>query len=127
MLDDLDRLAGNEALQRLLSHYAQVAGDDRERWQDRLMELEGTEPKDLVKLHGELIAFGCVDQNTGATPVVRAGVVSSCYRITAAGLRALRFAERSASVTEEEDEALPAEPVSTKGSLPVDTPLPEAA
>jgi hypothetical protein len=127
MLDDLEHFSGNEALQRLLSHYARVAGDDRERWQDRLMELDGTEPKDLVKLHGELIAFGWVEMNVGAMPIVRAGVVSSCYRITSAGLRALRFVDPSVSVTEEEEEALPTEPVSTKNNLPVDAPLPEAA
>jgi hypothetical protein len=125
MLDDLERLAENEALQRLLSHYARDAGDDREQWQDRLMELSGTEPKGLVKLHGELITFGWVEMNVGATPIVRAGVVSACYRITSAGLRALRFAKSSASVTEEE--ALPGEPVSSENSLSGDALLPEAA
>ena len=87
MIDEIERLSGNEALRRLLSHYAEAGSADREAWQDRLMELEGTGPKELVKLHGELIAFGWVDQNTGATPVVKPGVVSSCYRITPVGLQ----------------------------------------
>jgi hypothetical protein len=90
MIDDLELLAANEDLQRLLAHYAEAAGDDRERWQPRLMDLAGVPARDLVRLHGELIAFGWVEQNTGG--------VSCCYRPTSAGLRALRFV-RNAEVT----------------------------
>jgi hypothetical protein len=39
-----------------------------------------------------LIACGWLEQNAGATPVLRSGVVAACYRVTAAGLRALRQA-----------------------------------
>lgn len=127
MLDDLERLTGNEPLQQLLSHYARVAGDDRERWQDRLMELQGTEPKELVRLHGELIAFGWVDLNAGATPVVRAGVVASCYRITSAGLRALRFVERSAPAEGEDIEGATAETSATEKSVASELPQSDAA
>ena len=56
------------------------------------MALEGVGSRDLVRLHGQLIACGWVEQNAGATPVLRPGAVAACYRVTAAGLRALRQA-----------------------------------
>jgi hypothetical protein len=56
------------------------------------MGLEGVEPRDLVRLHGQHLARGWLEQNTGATPVLRPGTVTACYRVTAAGLRALRQA-----------------------------------
>ena len=90
MFDELELLQERADLQRLLSHYAEAGEVDREVWQDRLMALEGIETIELVKLHGLLIAFGWVDQNTGNVPVVRAWAVPGCYRVTAAGLRADR-------------------------------------
>ena len=51
------------------------------------MEMEGVEARELVRLHGLLIAFGWLEQNTGNVPVVRAGAVPCCYRVTAAGVR----------------------------------------
>jgi hypothetical protein len=45
--------------------------------------------KDLVKLHGLLIAFGWVEQNTGHVPTLQAGMVPACYRATVLGRRAL--------------------------------------
>lgn len=92
MFDELNRLHEAEELRRLLAHYAQFGLADREAWQDRLMALEGAEPKELVKLHGELLACGWVEQNTGLTPLGKPGVVAACYRVTSAGLRALRQA-----------------------------------
>jgi hypothetical protein len=86
------RLRESEALARLLSHSADLGAADREAWQDRRMDLEGVEPRELVRLHGQLIGCGWLEQNTGATPVLKAGVVAACYRVTAAGLRALRQA-----------------------------------
>lgn len=85
MLDELDRLRTNPHLLDLLSHYAHLGAENREAWQVRLMRLENVEPAALVKLHGELIAFGWVDQNTGQVPI--------CYRITLPGLRAMRQAK----------------------------------
>ena len=41
----------------------------REVWQDRLMEMEGAAAKELTQLHGELIAFAWIEQNTGNTAV----------------------------------------------------------
>ena len=90
--DGWPRLRQSEALARLLTHYADLGAADREAWQDRRMGLEGVEPRELVRLHGQLIACGWLEQNTGATPMLKAGVVAACYRVTAAGLRALRQA-----------------------------------
>jgi len=90
--DGWPRLRQSEALGRLLTHYADLGAADREAWQDRRMALEGVESRELVRLHGQLIACGWLEQNTGATPVSMPGVVAACYRVTAAGLRALRQA-----------------------------------
>ena len=51
-----------------------------------------------------VIAYGWIEQNTGVTPLAKPGVVASCYRITPAGLRALRLA-RCAADTDELAEA----------------------
>ena len=80
MFDDSLRLQENPHLLSLLSHYAQQGAEDRATWRHRLMEMEGVEPKQLSTLHGELIAFDWIEQNTGQT-------LSSCYRITLHGLR----------------------------------------
>src|SRR5438046_1099697 len=98
MDDDLELLAEWPDLSRLLRHYAQTETADREVWQDRLLELDGVSAKDLTRLHGELIAQGWIEQNTGVTPFVRAGVVAGCYRLTSPGLRlAGGFAKRQAA------------------------------
>ena len=79
MLDDIQRLRNSPPLLQLLSHYADQG---KEGWTNRLMHLEGVEPSELVKLHGELIAFSWADQNTGQVPC--------CYRVTASGLKAIQ-------------------------------------
>jgi hypothetical protein len=102
MLDDLGRLRGNPRLQQLLAHYgdACAAGDDA--WQDRLALLDGDCPRELTQLHGELIAFGWVEQNTGNTTPLKPGAVAACYRVTAAGVRALKRARSAGPVDEGE-------------------------
>jgi hypothetical protein len=90
MFDEMERLREVKGLHRLLSHYAELAAPDRHVWQDRLLVLEGAEPRDLVRWHGELLAYGWVEQNTGVTPSLKAGLAPGCYRITPAGLRALK-------------------------------------
>jgi hypothetical protein len=90
MIDELDRLRTNVHLHQLLQHYAQLGAADRTIWQDRVMHMEGVGPRDLGRLHGELIAFGWIEQNTGVTSVLQPGVVAGCYRITSQGLRALK-------------------------------------
>jgi hypothetical protein len=90
MFDEIDRLRSNSFLLQLLSHYANLAAPDRLVWQDRLMAMDGVEAVEIAKLHGELIAFAWVEQNTGNTPVIRVGAVPACYRVTPSGLRALQ-------------------------------------
>lgn len=90
MFDELERLRDARELSVLLRHYQRASEPDREAWQDRLAELEDVESRQLVKLHGELLAYGWLEQNTGLTPVLKAGAAASCYRITPAGLKALK-------------------------------------
>jgi hypothetical protein len=92
MFDELERLRCVKELLDLLRHYQQAGQADREAWQDRIVEMEGVDPRQLVKLHGELLAYGWLEQNTGLTPVLRAGAAANCYRITPAGIRALKQA-----------------------------------
>src|SRR5438309_532315 len=90
MFDEMDRLRGVKELSALLTHYAELAAPDRQVWLDRVTELDGVEARDLIKLHGELIAWGWLEQNTGSTPVLKRGCAPACYRITPAGLRAVK-------------------------------------
>jgi hypothetical protein len=92
MSDDLQPLRGDRELVELLAHYAELAAPDREAWQDRVMELEGVEARQLARLHGALIATGWVEQNTGVTPAATRKVGAGCYRVTGAGLKALKRA-----------------------------------
>src|SRR5689334_2008722 len=87
MFDEMDRLRAVKELSDLLAQYADLAAPDRQAWQDRIQELDGVEARDLIKLHGELLAFGWLEQNTGATPVLKRGFAPACYRITTAGVR----------------------------------------
>ncbi len=93
MFDEPERLHECPPLHRLLAHYAQVGGGDRSAWQDRLQAMEGLGPKDLVALHGELLAHEWIEQNTGTVAGLIRGAVPRCYRVTGAGLRALREAD----------------------------------
>ena len=87
MLDDSLRLQENPHLLFLLSHYAQQGAEDRATWRDRLMQMEGVEAKELSALHGSLMAFDWIEQNTGQAFSVKDGTLSNCYRITLNGLR----------------------------------------
>lgn len=82
MFDEIQALRTDPGLFRLLAHYAVAGAVDREAWQDRLMELDHRPAKDLVQLHGLLLAYGWIEQNTG--------VVRGCYRVTTAGQRAVK-------------------------------------
>ncbi len=99
MFDELERLRDVKELFDLLTHYQDLAAADRQVWQDRLAEMEGVEPRHLVKLHGELLAYGWLEQNTGLTPSLRPGAAAGCYRITTAGIRALKQARTQAVPT----------------------------
>jgi hypothetical protein len=101
MYDELDLLLEDETLQALLRHYGNLGKADRQIWQDRLMELEGVAGRELAARHGELLAYGWLEQNTGLTPGAKPGAALACYRISPAGVRALkevRNAEREQSV-----------------------------
>lgn len=106
MLDDSLRLQENPHLLTLLTHYAQQGTEDRTTWRDRLMQMEDVEPKQLSALHGELIAFDWIEQNTGQAISRSDGTLSSCYRITLNGLREYR---RFHGVEIVEERAEPAE------------------
>lgn len=87
MFDELQRLRENHHLVQMLRHY--TSAEDRETWLDRIMSTEGVEAKELARLHGELIAHGWIEQNTGTIPIAQAGACLKCYRGTTAGRRAL--------------------------------------
>jgi len=97
MFDELERLRDEKELCDLLTHYAELGAADRQVWQDRLGEMQGVQPRTLVKLHGELLAYGWLEQNTGVTSPASSlshagssGTAANCYRITPAGIRALK-------------------------------------
>jgi hypothetical protein len=92
MDEEIERLHESASLHGLLSHYVEAGAADREAWQDRRMQLDGTRAEELVRLHGELIAHGWVEQNTGVTPELGRGGVPCCYRATPAGRSALKQA-----------------------------------
>jgi hypothetical protein len=87
--DELDRLKAKPNLLQLLTHYADLGAFSREMWQDRLMAMEGVDSPEMSRLHGDLIAFNWIEQNTGNAPGIKAGVVPACYRVTLNGLRAI--------------------------------------
>lgn len=82
--EDVERLRDNPQLQHLLTHYADLGKNDRKIWQTRLMEMDGLAPAQITKLHGDLLAFECVEQDTGAQ--------RAAYRITPLGIRSLKLA-----------------------------------
>jgi hypothetical protein len=103
MFDEVNRLRSLLPLARLLANYAAAA--DRGAWQDRLMELDDLPARELVSLHGELLAYGWIEQNTGVVTGGPPGVVAQCYRVTAAGVRAGKRAQVSRPADEDSAEA----------------------
>ena len=90
MFDEMERLRDEKDFSACCPTTPCWRAADRQVWQDRLLEMEGVEARQLVRLHGELLAYGWLEQNTGLTPVLRRGEAPACYRITTAGLRALK-------------------------------------
>jgi hypothetical protein len=105
MFDELDHLRASADLRRLLGHYAELGADNRAAWQDRVMSLDSTEARALVKLHGELIGLGWIEQNTGFTKGSRPGLLVACYRVTSQGQRALHRAQMPREDEEDAAEA----------------------
>lgn len=91
MLDEMQYLREDDGLFRLLRHYQDYTAEERDSWLDRCMTLEGVESKRLVELHGLLIAFGWVEQNSGQDSVAFESACPATYRTTAAGRRALKL------------------------------------
>jgi hypothetical protein len=89
MFDEMERLRDSAELFGLLEHYAELAGPDRQAWHDRRMQLDNCEAKQLTRLHGELMAYGWLEQNTGVVPAARKDEAPGCYRVTRAGIKAL--------------------------------------
>ena len=104
-VDEMQHLRDNHSLRQLLTCYTAPEAADTEGWHDRVMALEGVKPPELTTLHGELLAFGWIEQNTGARVAVRAGTVPRCYRSTPAGRRALREVQADPSEAGAEAEA----------------------
>jgi hypothetical protein len=78
----------------LLAWYADAAARDPEAWQERRMHVEGVEPHDLVRWHGDLPAVGWVELNVGQP---------GCgYRATAAGVRVLKQVRKNQTVVDDE-------------------------
>lgn len=87
LFDFAGRLRDNARLLALLGRYAEPAIPDQAAWRDRVMELDGADPREVTTLHGELIAFGWVEPNPGHVRVRADGTPGECYRATAHGLR----------------------------------------
>lgn len=90
MRDEIHQLCEDAHLVQLLQIYCLNSSEDRDAWLDRCMALEGVEPVQLRQLHGFLIAFGWLEQNSGQVPVAKPDACPQCYRTTAAGRRALK-------------------------------------
>jgi hypothetical protein len=82
VFNELVRLQESSSLFTLLTHYADLALPDRQVWQPRREQLDDTEPREIGRLYGELIAYGWIELNIEE--------VWNAYRITTAGLRALK-------------------------------------
>ena len=104
MFDFSVRLRESAHLLALLAHYAQAGAEDRTAWRDRLMRMDGVEPQQLTTLHGELIAFDGIEQNTGHAVLRPDGTLAACYRVTPNGLREFRRLH-GIVVVEAQDEA----------------------
>lgn len=87
MFDEDARLRDDAQLLFLLEHYC--ASEDRETWLDRIMQIEAIDRAAITGLHGELIAYGWIEQNTGVLARTQAGACPASYRSTAAGRKAL--------------------------------------
>lgn len=89
MFEELDRLRGDDRLAQLLAHYAEAGKVDRHTWRDRVMEMPGVEPREVSGLHGVLIAFDWIEQNTGHGSNAGEPIGARCYRVTLHGLRTI--------------------------------------
>jgi hypothetical protein len=109
VFDDMQRLRDNPRLTELLSHYIELGNPDRSLWQQRLMEMDGIDSKELSRMHGELIAWDWIEQN----PTTTNRILGSLYRVTLHGIRdfyllqGVECPERPESVVEKARPKLP--------------------
>jgi hypothetical protein len=80
----------DERIFGLLDHYRCEAGDDRDKWVDRVMAWPDSTAKDLTRLHGSLLAVAWVEMNLAPAGAPGTGRVAECYRLTPAGRQALK-------------------------------------
>lgn len=95
MFDESTYLRETDDLQRLLGHYVSAAEPDPEAWQERPLAFEGLAPDALVPLHGHLLAHGWLAINTSGR--------TGGYRVTPAGVRALKRATHDAGDDDAEE------------------------
>jgi hypothetical protein len=92
VVDEQQQLLRDKRLFQLLSHYVRGNEENREIWQNRVMDLSGARPEDVVRLHGRLLACEWIEQNTG-------GGLTACYRATTGGRRAFKNATQAQMAT----------------------------
>jgi hypothetical protein len=66
----------------LLTLYGAHGKAEREKWLDRVMAMEGLTAKEITRTHGDLLAFGWLEQNIGETRKIE-------YRLTSSGWKAV--------------------------------------
>ncbi len=93
MSEELEQFPEDSLLVGLLQLYANAGLVNPDAWQFRVMTLDGADDRRLSRLHGRLIAAGWLEFNLAAARAK--SETMRCYRITAAGRRALRRAHLS--------------------------------
>lgn len=101
---NLSALLDQPKLRSLLDHYHDAkrkegAGD----WQDRAMELDGMDERELTRLHGQLLANGWLETRVEAADAHQPGRLTKCYRITSDGEKALAWRDEWAWGTHDDD------------------------
>jgi hypothetical protein len=90
MLDALELIRADRRLRGLLDEYHKNrARQPHKPWHDRIMALDGVEPRELSRLHGLLLANGWLETRVFAEAFSQPGTIADAYRITRDGLRAL--------------------------------------
>jgi hypothetical protein len=90
MSEEIEQIPEDSVLVLLLELYANAGLANPDVWQLRIMTLDGADDRRLSRLHGRLIAAGWLEFNIAAATAK--SETMRCYRITAAGRRALRRA-----------------------------------
>ncbi len=81
------RFRNDPRVYQVLGHYDKRDAVGPAPWRERLMDIPGVAAAELSRLHGLLLAYGWIVQGPALGDDGRC--LSSCYRITPAGQRAL--------------------------------------